>query len=189
MVTEQIENGFHKRNANMPDRLKELTHYICWKVTEDPSRLGATKLNKALWFSDSLAYRMSGHSISNSSYVKRQFGPAPKHILPAINELSSEGKLLVRESPYYSYVKRDYIALKPPNASVFSEQELWVVDHVIAWICDEHTASSISELSHGNIWEAAEEGEEIPLFAVVGAFDGEITEDDKEWASRIIVAR
>jgi hypothetical protein len=35
----------NKRNCSMPDLLKDLTHYICWKVTEDPSKLGATKLN------------------------------------------------------------------------------------------------------------------------------------------------
>lgn len=173
----------------MTDLLKELTHYICWKAGDDPSKLGATKLNKALWFSDSFAYRMSGRSITNSTYIKRQYGPVPKRILPVLNDLHREGKVLIRESPYYSYVKRDYIALTSATPSVFSEQELWIIDHVIDWVCQEHTASSISEFSHDNIWEAAEEGEEIPMYAALGAFDGEITEEDKEWASRIIAAQ
>jgi Antitoxin SocA-like, Panacea domain len=179
----------NKRNCSMPDLLKDLTHYICWKVTEDPSKLGATKLNKALWFSDSFAYRMNGRSITNSTYIKRQFGPVPKRILPVLDELHKEGKIIIRENPYYNYLKRDFIALYPASASMFSEQELWIIDHVIAWICEEHTASSISEFSHDNIWETATEGEEIPLYAVLGAFEGEITEEDKEWASRIIAAR
>lgn len=37
------------------EKFKALVHYICWKV-EDPRQLGATKLNKILWFSDVLTY-------------------------------------------------------------------------------------------------------------------------------------
>jgi hypothetical protein len=173
----------------MADLLKELTHYICWKVADDASKLGATKLNKALWFSDSFAYRMNGRPITNSTYIKQKYGPVPKRILSVLNELHKEEKVLIRESPYYNYIKRDFVAMKAAPSSAFSEQELWIIDHVIGWVCQEHTASSISEFSHDNVWEAAVEGEEIPLYAVLSAFDGEITEEDKEWASRVIAAR
>lgn len=173
----------------MADLLKELTHYICWKAGDDPSSLGATKLNKALWFADSFAYRMNGRSITNSVYIKRQYGPVPKRVLHVLTDLHNEGKIIIRESPHYNYIKRDFVPLKAAAASVFSEQELWIIDHVIDWVCHEHTATSISELSHDSVWKAAEEGEEIPLYAVLGAFDGEITDEDKEWASQIIASR
>ena len=34
----------------MPNRLAELLHYLIWRC--DPSKLGATKLNKILFFAD-----------------------------------------------------------------------------------------------------------------------------------------
>jgi hypothetical protein len=172
----------------MSDLLKELTHYICWKV-ENPSDLGATKLNKVLWFADTIAYRANGRSITNATYVKRQFGPVPKRVLAVLDELNREGKVVTRDRPYFNRVKREYIALKPATDSAFSEQEREIIDLVIDRVCHDHTAASISELSHDVIWQAAEEGEEIPLYAVLGAFPGEITDEDKEWASKVISAR
>src|SRR5262249_6094520 len=172
----------------MTDLLKELTHYICWQVG-DPSKLGVTKLNKALWFSDTIAYRVTGRSITNTPYVKRQFGPVPRRILPVLDELRAEGKIVIRERQRFGYAQREFIALQPATAAAFSEQECEIIDEVIAWVCNRDTAGSISELSHDTIWEAAEEGEEIPLYAVLGVAEGEVTDDDREWASKIIAAR
>lgn len=172
----------------MTDLLKELTHYVCWKV-DDPAKLGATKLNKALWFSDTIAYRLSGRAITGSPYVKRPFGPVPKRILPVLSELQAEGKIAVRERPRFNYIQREFMALQAPSGAAFSEQERDIIDQVVAWVCNEHTASSISELSHDGIWEAAEEGEEIPMFAVLGAVEGEITDADKAWADSVIATR
>jgi hypothetical protein len=171
----------------MADLLKELSHYICWRV-EDPAKLGATKLNKALWFSDTIAYRLNGRSITNASYVKRQFGPVPRRILPVLDELHQEGKVVVRERRHFQYTLRELVALQPPADDMFSAQEVEIIDTVVAWICDNHTASSISELTHDSVWETANNGEEIPMYAVLGAMEGEITEEDKAWASRIIAA-
>ena len=127
----------------MADLLKELIHYICWKVA-DPSKLGATKLNKALWFADTIAYRANGRPMTNSAYVKRQFGPVPKRILPVLEQLRAEGKILIRERPYFNHTKRDFIALQPANETMFSEEERHIIDLVLSAICDEHTAVSIS---------------------------------------------
>jgi hypothetical protein len=49
-------------------------------------------------------------------------------------------------------------------------------------MCQKHTASSMSELSHDIIWEAAEIGEEIPLYTYFASRFGEINEEDIQWA-------
>jgi hypothetical protein len=72
---------------------------------------------------------------------------------------------------------------------VFSETEREIIDNVIAWVCDAHTATSISDLSHDAIWEAADEGEEIPLYAVLAATPGAITQADMDWADKIVASR
>jgi hypothetical protein len=172
----------------MTDLLKELTHYICWKA-EEPSSLGATKLNKALWYSDTLAYRLIGKSITGAAYVKREYGPVPKSILPALRELEADGRLVIRMSPHYNRQKRDFIAITPPNFAIFSEVERSIIDDVVSWICDHHTATSISDLSHDEIWRAAQEGEEIPYQAVLAAKAGIVTKSDMEWANSVIKDR
>ncbi|MFD2578876.1 Panacea domain-containing protein [Novosphingobium colocasiae] len=67
-----------------------------------PTRVawGAIRLNKILWFADCHAFRENGVSITGDTYLKRKFGPVPKHVLAALRDLEGEGKVVVREVPY-----------------------------------------------------------------------------------------
>ncbi len=67
---------------------------------------------------------------------------------------------------------------------MFTAEQISLVDRVVYAICFNHTAASISQLSHDRVWKAAAIGEEIPLAA--GAFAGnvgEIDEHDMAWAA------
>jgi len=162
------------------EKFKRLVHYICAKCV-DPSTLGAVKLNKALWAADFSAYLQWGEPITGASYVKRQFGPVPNAILSALRELELERALSIREADFFGYDKREFFALTKPDLAVFSAREISLVDQVIAYVCGEHTAKSISKLSHDDIWELAAIGEEIPYYTVFSR-PAEITETDIEWA-------
>ena len=50
----------------------------------------------------------------------------------------------------------------------------------------EYRAGEISELTHEEIWEAAQEGEEVPLYATLASGKGEITERVKKWAESVV---
>lgn len=167
-------------------RFKKLVHYVCASCS-DPTKLGATKLNKALWYADTFAYRVLGETISGEkAYIKRQFGPVPKRILKALAELEAEGAIRVRTRDYFGKPKREFISLQEPDESVFTNDELDIVNQVVAAICDEHTAVSISDLSHDTIWDAADMGEEIPVYAVLAANAAPVTKADMAWANNII---
>ncbi len=167
-------------------RFKALVHYIVERC-DDPKTLGATKLNKVLWYADSFAYRMSGATISGeTAYVKRQFGPVPKKILETIRALQSEGKIIVRATDYFGKPKREFIAMKPADKDLFTDEERDVIDGVLGIICNHFTAASISDLSHDLIWEAAEMGEDIPIYAVLAAQVGAVTKADMKWADALI---
>ena len=163
------------------DKFKTLVHYICAQ-SHDPSVLGATKLNKVLWYSDVLSYLRTGTTITNETYIKQQFGPVPKHILPVMEELESEGAIAVRDVEYYGYPKREFVALNEPDISTFTPNEISIVDKILDVVCHKHTATSISMASHDAVWKLAEIGEEIPLYAVLASKLGEITESDVAWA-------
>lgn len=158
-----------------------LVHYVCAKC-EDPSKLGATKLNKVLWYCDIGSFLYFGRPMTGETYVKRQFGPVPKHILAAKQRLIAKGALIEREAPLYGYAQKQLLALTRPDLSRFSGDEISLVDDVLDAICHNHTAASISQLTHDHVWEAAEIGEELPLYTVFALRRGELDESDMAWA-------
>jgi len=164
------------------EKLKNITHYICEKCS-DPTKLGATKLNKILWFIDCMSYEKTGNPVTEATYIKRQFGPVPREILNVKRALQEEGKIAIRNDPVCGGRKQEkLISLTEPNIKDFSPEEISLSDSIIEDICFNHTAQSISELTHDEVWEAAEIGEQLPLFVVFARNKGEINENDVAWA-------
>lgn len=163
------------------DKLHHLTHYIISRCDE-PSVLGATKLNKILWFSDAWAYMRLGSPITEARYEKRQFGPVPSGILNVQNNLVKNGRIILRQGAYGGYPQTQFVSLTTPDINGFSGPQISLVDSIISDICHNHTAASISQASHDIVWDAAELGEEIPLYAVFASRQAELTGDDVVWA-------
>lgn len=168
------------------EKFKAMVHQIVASC-KDPHRLGATRLNKICWYSDTLAYRYSGKSITGETYVKRKHGPVPKSILAAIEELKAADKIHVREHSFLPGKKmRLFVALEDADRTAFATHELDIIEFVTKHVCDHHTAASISALSHDAIWEAANEGEEIPMAATLVADPAPPTEKAVAWAKSLI---
>jgi len=162
------------------EKFKDLVHYICQKADRD--ELGATKLNKILWYVDIISYINRGVPMTGSVYIKQQFGPVPKDILRAIDDLYAEGRMIVRDVEWFGNRKKEYITLMEPDISRFDKSEIDLVANITHHICHHYTAESISEATHDIIWELADIGEEIPYCAVYASELGEITEEDIKWA-------
>jgi len=77
-----------------PGKLKAMAHYVI--AGSDPARLGSIRLNKILWYVDTLHYRANGASMSGETYVKRQHGPVPEHVLRALGKLEEEDAIVSR---------------------------------------------------------------------------------------------
>lgn len=163
-------------------KFMEMVHYICSKA--DHEDLGSIKLNKILWLSDFVHYMLYGQPITGEVYIKRQYGPVPHHIMPVLEELQKHQRIVVRPIAKFGYESYEYITLGQTDLSLFSAQEISLIDEHIGFICKEHTARSISEFSHNRIWELAEIGEEIPYEAAFAIKPGEVTEEDIQWAKR-----
>ena len=67
--------------------------------------------------------------------------------------------------------------------NVFTPVEVDILNEAIDWVCDTHTARSISELSHDMLWGQAELGEQIPIGAAT-IVPEEISGEDISWALR-----
>lgn len=147
-------------------KLRELILYIALKC-QSHTFFGAIKLNKMLFYSDFIVYLMRGSSITDQEYFAIQEGPAPRRLVPVRDKMRSDGDLVIQNVPLFGangvYVQDRPIALRLPDLnSLFSPDEITVVDRVIERFCD-HTGKEASDESHDFIgWEVAGFKETIP---------------------------
>ncbi len=165
------------------EKFKNLILYVC--SVSEPEKLGAVKLNKVLWLADFRAFYALNNPITGARYVKRQFGPVPGGITSVLHELERERRISISTQPFHGRDKVEYRVHGPVDVTRFSDRELAIVKEAIRFVTEEHTAKSISKLSHDHIWQAAEDGEELP-YSTVFAVPGQITDDDMQWARTMI---
>lgn len=166
--------------ASNQDKLSGVTHYIIARCP--PDKLGATKLNKVLWFADVFYYRRHGRTITGvDNYMKQQFGPVQRNLLGVLGELKTAGKIVERAGETPVGPRREYVWIKEPDLTQFKADEIDTINGVMDWICNSESAKSISDKSHDALWDETEIGAPMPVRA--GAvFPAEITPEAVEWA-------
>lgn len=158
-----------KRKLRPDDKkLAELILLISERSQGDP-RFGAVKLNKLLFYCDFSAYLTFGSAITGQEYFALKNGPAPKKLLPVTEKLIDKGDFAFQEIKRFGYSQKKPIALRSPDVSVFTVQQLNLIDHVL----QKHrlkNATQISDESHLFLgWKVAGEKETIPYeTALVG---------------------
>jgi hypothetical protein len=178
---EMKTSGKQKEQLLNWDKFKAAIHYVCEKAT-DPSCLGSIKLNKVLWYSDSINYLIAGKSITGETYIKRQFGPVPPSASAAIGQLVHEGKIARGKVNHFGFMKREYISVTQADKNAFTAAEISLIDAAFEHVCINHTAMSISDETHDVIWKIARMGEPIPYYTAFAAATGEVDESDMQWA-------
>ena len=129
------------------DKLKELIVYVAARAADDAS-MGAMKLNKVLYHAEIRAYLRLGNPISGHPYIKRRLGPAPKGLLPIRRTLETLNAIrLVKEDVGAPIMQERVVALREPDTSLFSPEELAIVDEVIEEFRP-LTGTAVSEDSH-----------------------------------------
>lgn len=152
----------------LPDseaRLRELVLYISQRCESD-KYYGKTKLNKVLVFADFTSFARRGVPVTGVEYMRQPQGPVPRRMLPILKEMEASGEILVRPVQLGTRVQQRVIALRKPNLSLFTSDEIAAVEQSIQH-CWKHTAKSVSDLTHGIAWRiAGSAGELIPYEAV-----------------------
>ena len=165
--------------SSVTPKLKALVHFVI-DSCPDPALLGAVRLNKTLWFSDVLAFKHTGVGISGATYIKKPHGPVARLTVACLNELVADRAIQVTE-PQTFYGARVYRSLREPDVHILSEDEMELVKFVLNTLLG-YTATDVSEMSHDRIWDMADDGEEIPLYATLGASKGRVTPEVIDWA-------
>jgi len=143
-------------------KFRELIVYLAEKSTDDPN-FGDTKLNKQLYFCDFVAYQDIGQAITGAPYQRGQHGPTARALVPVRLELVDEGAIRIEERPRGSVKQRVTIPLRKADLKSFTQQELDVIDEVVATL-KQATARHISRVSHVRSpgWNLVRQDEDIP---------------------------
>ncbi len=146
-----------------------------------PEELGNVKLHKMLYFADMMNFLEEGRPLTGVDYLKQKFGPTARHLTSAVEELTRDGSLTVKEAEYHGFFKKDYVAAQPFKPSRLAEREVALLEEVADFVRGK-TARQISEISHNAAWDAAELGEVIPYFTALQLVPVEVTDVDRAWA-------
>lgn len=142
-------------------KFKELILYVA-QASEGDSTFGATKLNKILFFCDFLSYRAYGESITGQRYFKLPFGPAPRALVPVVNELVEEEACIRVPRSRFGLPQETIFAKREANLDVFRPRDIALVDFVLGQLRN-NNAAEVSNLSHEFIgWQLARDHEDIP---------------------------
>lgn len=174
-----MNKAVHATQKGDDEKLKELILLLA-RASEGDSNFGTVKLNKELFYSDFLAFRLFGKSITEHEYIALELGPGPKQKLRIIHEMQKSGDLAVRKHEAFGMVQDRPFALREPKLDKFTKEEIQLA-HSVADACHEKTGAELSEMSHKFFgWLLAEPKEVIPYsVALVGM--REPTLDEVKW--------
>jgi hypothetical protein len=161
-------------------KLKAVILFTCSRC--DPSRLGAVKLHKVLYFFDMLWYAWSGAPATGATYRKHVWGPTCDQLLPTLAEMSGEGSIEINEVDYFGFRKKEYVPLVQADAGRLGTDGQNLLNEIIDFVCFNNTAKTISEFSHQRPWEMVEFGDVIPYRTAFLLFPSEVSAEALDWA-------
>jgi uncharacterized phage-associated protein len=142
------------------EKFIELMLYFSDRGKQENLVIGATKLNKLLFFADFRAYAKLGKPITGARYQKLGWGPAPRALLPVRAELINSEQVRFSDAEDWSQVLEPQ---RESDMSLFSDEEKIIIDQVFEELRPLN-ATAASDFSHLNSpgWNAADEYEDIP---------------------------
>ena len=134
-------NGFRKLDWN---RVTQMAIYMA----QHCANLGRTKLNKAMFYTDFSCFADTTCSMSGLVYVRATRGPIIDQYDTVFGQLVREGRLLEESVPYGPIDATVFRTDEEFDASLFTNQELFILENVATFVNSFATAKELSEYSH-----------------------------------------
>jgi Protein of unknown function (DUF4065) len=163
------------------DKLAVVAHYVIARTL--PHELGATKLNKILWFADCLAYERLGRSLTGlTEYRRLDQGPVPHGLDNVLDKLAAQGVIARRIAPSPGYPRKEFFSLQEPPLEQLDATEVDLLHIVIDYVRTK-SAREVSDLSHDALWQ---ETPHLGWMSVAGGSVriGEVDADQLAWAEQ-----
>ncbi|MHB1697422.1 MAG: Panacea domain-containing protein [bacterium] len=165
---------------------QKLINYIA--SSQYAEKISKTKLAKILWYIDSEIFLINKKPLTDYKYKKYPRGPYTKDIDKDIAQLSNFGLIKINNKVLpIGYLVQSFISISNEQFIDLPKDQMDIIDNVIKYVAENHTAQSISDKTHDIIWESARNFEEIPVSAFLAKPSLEdINEEDAEWAEQAI---
>src|SRR5437773_3311715 len=137
--------GAEAAQENADSRIKELILYIAGCCYEYGT-LGATKLNRILFYSDFAGFLEFGHSITGQTYFALDYGPAPRRLKPIREEMEKSGDIqVIPANVSGGYIQHLIFPKRKPSLEHFTADEIALVDRMIARFCHKTARDTSNE--------------------------------------------
>jgi hypothetical protein len=170
-------------------RFDALTLYVATRSVGDV-HFGDAKLGTVLFYTDFLAFVEIGDAVTGASYVRRAHGPYPSELTGAVRRLVAEGDAAIAVGSRFGITAERLVALRSPDLSAFSADEISLVDQVIDACQPEDGAKGLRHLVTG--WQFAPEGDAIPYdlaWVEFGPAPADVLEQARDAAAELSLAR
>ena len=119
-----------------PAKLGAAMHVVCRTMANQPDKLGAVKLHKALWFADGTP-PVDRPTITGGTFIRHQYGPCLKELDDAVAELERAGRVPF-EWRIVAGLRSRSIARGEPDVNLLNERERkWLEKFAVA-VCEDH---------------------------------------------------
>ncbi len=166
-------------------KYESVAHYIIYAARNAPEhkKIGYTKLNKMLYYSDFLSYFKYKKPITGDSYIRKQHGPVPEKIEMIVGNLKKNGKIIEIPQIFESgHQRKKLLPMSEPDLENIDKTALPIIHEMIESLID-FSAQEISQFSHDIVWKSFKMGEKIPYYMsyiVFGCCD--VNDSDMLWA-------
>ena len=148
-------NGFRKLDWN---RATQMAVYMA----RNCANLGRTKLNKAMFYADFSCFADTACSMSGLMYARATRGPIVDQYDTVFGQMVREGHLLEESVSYGPIDATVFRTDEEFDASLFTSQELQILEKVAAFVNSFATAKELSEYSHKEkLWIENDDGKPL----------------------------
>jgi len=151
----------------------------------EKDKIGITKLNKLLYYSDFEHYRLYGRPIIGDEYLKMEQGPVPENAYSIFNsnfrdaqDASLREYIEVRPRLIRDFSEKTIVPKTKPNLDCFSQSELEIMEAVSTQYRGK-TATMLSSKTHGELpWQKTKNLQKIDYKLILEGSDSSAVSSD-----------
>jgi len=114
--------------------------------------LGATKLNKLLYYLDFINYRDRKDSVTGDFYIHNHYGPTPNEVNAIISEMLEKGDIEVKKDPFEDSHSTSFKIKKDVDEKVFDKKEQELLKNICKEFSDWSTDQMVEQTHLESPW-------------------------------------
>lgn len=114
--------------------------------------LGATKLNKLLYYLDFINYRDRKASVTGDFYIHNHFGPTPSEVNSIVSEMVEYGEIEIKKDPFEDSHSTSFVLKGDLNEKVFSKEEKELLKNISREFSDWSTDKIVEQTHLESPW-------------------------------------